>query len=88
MEGDSADDEAGEVDFAVYPPRTYSVPNQPRQVSNDEVVSFEVDHRGTRREIIQRDDDILTPQQVQQHCLVVESAMLRDLWSCKRLSVS
>ncbi len=54
---------------------TNTVPNLPRKVPHDEMVAFKVDQNGPRREIVQRDDDIRTPQQVQQNWLEVESAM-------------
>jgi hypothetical protein len=61
-ECDSSDDEPDECEFAVYPPMTNTVPNQPRKVHHDEMVSFKVDQNCTRREVAQRVDDILTPQ--------------------------
>ena len=56
---------------------TNTVPNLPRKAKLGEMASVKVDQNGTRREIIQRDDDILTLQQVQQP--EAESAMLKEL---------
>ncbi len=73
LKEDASDDEAGEVAESA------------TEGKHDEMSAFKVDQNGTRREIIQRDDVILTPQQVQQNWLEIESAMLKELQTWARL---
>ncbi len=43
LKEDASDDEADEVECAVYTPMTNTVPNLPRKVKPDEMASFKVD---------------------------------------------
>ena len=69
-------------EFAVYPPMTVTIPYLP-DLQSDDIVVFKVGKNDVRREVVKRDDDTLTPQQVQEHWGDVQAAMLKELqtWS-------
>jgi hypothetical protein len=43
LKEDASDDEADEVEFAMHPPVTKTVPHLPRAAKHDELLSFKVD---------------------------------------------
>ena len=49
------------------------------------MVGFEVDQHGARREVVKRDDDILTKQQVSEDWAEVEKSMLKELMTWAKL---
>ncbi len=70
------------VEFAVYPPMTNTIPDLP-VLEPDDIVVFKVGRKDVRREVVKRDDDTLTTEQVQSHWGEVQAAMLKELqtWS-------
>jgi hypothetical protein len=70
------------VEFAVYPPMTNTIPDLPK-LEPDDIVVFKVGKKDVRREVVKRDDDTLTTEQVQSHWGEVQAAMLKELqtWS-------
>ena len=51
----------------------------PRKPKPGEIVLLQVGPNTMRQEVVQRDDDILTPGQRKEHCLEVSKAMLKEL---------
>ena len=71
--------EVNEVaEFAAFPPFTKYIPDLPPLAQN-EMVMYLTNEGGTRRQVVQRDDDILTPQQVKDNWKEVEEAMGKEL---------
>ena len=55
-----------EVELAVYPPMTNTLELNERP-GPGEIVLLQIGHNTVRQVVAQRDDDILTPEQVKQH---------------------
>jgi transcriptional regulator with XRE-family HTH domain len=49
------------------------------KLSSNQILVFATDQNGTRRQVVQRDDDVLTPQQVKEHWPEVMEAMHKEL---------
>ena len=62
----------------ISPPMTKTIPGLP-QVAPNETVVFKTTEEGTRRIVTQRDDDLLTAAELQQHKKSIEAAMLKEL---------
>jgi hypothetical protein len=54
----------------------------------DDIVVFKVGKKDVRREVVKRDDDTLTTEQVQSHWGEVQAAMLKELQTCQTTNVS
>ena len=71
------DDEQVLCELAIYPPMCKTVPDAPF-VAEDEVLVFQTSAKSaTRRVVVQRDDDLLTPEQVKEHWDEVQKARLK-----------
>ena len=75
-----------EVELAVYPPMCNTLPDLPRQPGEGEMVVYKVTQKTARAEVVKRDDDLLTPQEVQQHWKEVQEAMLKELQTWNKLN--
>jgi hypothetical protein len=75
-------DDNENCEFAVYPPMTVTIPDLP-DLQPDDIVVFKVGKNDVRLEVVKRDDDTLTTQQVQEHWGEVQAAMQKELqtWS-------
>ena len=72
------DDEQVLCELAIYPPICKTVPDAPFVVE-DEVLVFQTSAKSaTRRIVVQRDDDLLTPGQVHEHWNEVQKARLNE----------
>ena len=72
------DDEEVLCELAIYPPMCNTVPDAPH-VAENEVLVFQTSAKSaTRRIVVQRDDDILTPEQVNEHWDEVQKARLKE----------
>ena len=61
------DDEQVLCELAIYPPMCNTVPDAP-YVAEDQVPVFQTSAKSaTRRIVVQRDDDLLAPDQVNEH---------------------
>ena len=73
---------ATEVELAIYPPMTatFELENRP---GPGEIVLLQIGHNTVRQAVVQRDDDILTPEQLKQHWPQIQKEMLKELqtWS-------
>jgi len=75
-----------EVELWVYHPMTATIPELPDNLNEKSIVVFKTsESNDVRREIIQRDDDLLTPQQIKEHWKDVETAMLKELHTWAKL---
>ena len=71
------DDEQVLCELAIYPPMCKTVPDAPF-VEKDEVLVFQTSAKSaTRRVVVQRDDDLLIPDQVKEHWGEVQKARLK-----------
>ena len=71
------DDEQVLCELAIYPPMCKTVPDAPF-VAEDEVLVFQTSAKSaTRRVVAQRDDDLLTLEQVKEHWGEVQKARLK-----------
>ena len=52
--------------LVISPPDTMLIPGLP-DVPDDHMVTYATNEAGTKRQVVQRDDDLLTPQQVKEH---------------------
>ena len=66
------------AELVIFPPDTMLIPGLP-DVPDDHMVTYTINEAGTRRQVVQRDDDLLTPQQVKEHWKEVEEAMIKEL---------
>ena len=73
------DEESSTAELAIYPPMTNTVPDAPYVGPNEMLVYKTSKQSGTRRLITQRDDDLLTPEEVRLRWREVEVAMLKEL---------
>ena len=72
-------EESSTVELAIYPPMTHTVPDAP-YVGPDQMLVYKTSKQsGTRRLVTQRDDDLLTPEEVRLRWREVEAAMLKEL---------
>ena len=73
------DDEEVLCELAIYPPMHNTVPDAP-PVGENEILVFQTSAKSaTRRIVVQRDDDLLTPTQVSEHWNEVQKARLKEL---------
>ena len=71
------DDEQVLCEHTIHPPMCKTVPDAPF-VAEDEVLVFQTSAKSaTRRVVVQRDDDLLTPEQVNEHWNEVQKARLK-----------
>ena len=77
-------EEHGEIAF--YPPMCQSIPNLPRKPGPDEMVVYKVTQQSARAEVVKRDDDVLTPQEVKDNWKEVSEAMLKELQTWAKLT--
>jgi len=70
---------ASYVELAVCPPMSNIVGHLPRKPEPGEIVLLQVGPNTMRQEVVQRDDDILTPAQLKEHWPEVRKAMLKEL---------
>ena len=56
-----------------------------RSLTPDEQLVLKVETNNTRRAVVQRDDDVLSPQQVNAHWKEIEDAMLKELQTWAKL---
>ena len=76
---DLFDDEEVLCELAIYPPMLVTVPDAP-DVGEDEMLVFQTSAKSaTRRVVVQRDDDLLTPEQVNEHWDEVQKSRLKEL---------
>ena len=61
------------------------VHNRPRAPEEDEVIIQEIYLNGTRRTVVQRDDDILTAEELKTHAKEVAASMLAELKTWAKL---
>ena len=66
-------------ELAVYPPMCNTVPDAPQVAENEILVVQSSAGSATRRIVVQRDDDLLTPDQVKEHWNDVQKARLKEL---------
>ena len=64
---------------------TNTIAGLPREPAPDEMVVFKVEANSVRKQIVKRDDDILSPQQVKDHWPEVSAAMLKELQTWAKL---
>ena len=73
------EDEEVLCELAICPPMCNTVPDSP-DVASDEVLVFQTTAKSsTRRVVVKRDDDVLTPDQVQEHWDEVVKARIKEL---------
>ena len=73
------DDEEVLCELGIYPPMTNTVEDSP-PVGIGEMLVYTVSAKtGTRRKAVQRDDDLLTSQQLQENWKEVQAARLKEL---------
>ena len=73
------DEESITAELATYPPMTNTVPDAP-PVGPDQMLVYKTSKQsGSRRLVTQRDDDLLTPEEVRLRWREVEAAMLKEL---------
>jgi hypothetical protein len=65
--------------FAVYPPMTVAISDVPRNPTCGEIVIFKVSADSVRREVVRRDDGILTGQQFEERWPEVQESMPEEL---------
>ena len=74
-----------ECALAVYPPTLQAPPDLPK-LAPEQMVVYKTTAGGTRREVTQRDDDLLIPSEVKEHHKEVEAAMLKELHTWAKLN--
>ena len=75
------DDEQVLCELAISPPMCNTVPDAPN-VAEDEVLVLQTSAKSaSRRIVVHRDDDLLTPEQVNEHWDEVQKARLKELTS-------
>ena len=57
----------------------------PVRVSHDEELVLKIENNETRRAVVKRDDDVLTPQQQTEHWGEIEQAMMKELQTWAKL---
>ncbi len=76
---DEVDEESCSAELAIYPPMTNTVPDAP-PVGPDQMLVYKTSKQsGTRWLVIQRDDDLLTPEATRQRWHEIQAAMLKEL---------
>ncbi len=72
-------------EMAIYPPMTKIIADLPRQPTDLEMVVFKVSADAVRTEVVRRDDDVLTMQQVKENWPEILKSMADELRTWARL---
>ena len=72
-------------EIAFHPPVCQSIPNLPRKPGPDEMVVYKVTQQSARAEVVKRDDDVLTPQEVKDNLKEASEALLKELQTWAKL---
>ncbi len=77
--------EADWVELGIYAPVThmFELENEPEW---GEMILIQMGHNTVRQTVVQRDDDLLTPEQLQTHWAEVQAAMLKELQTWAKLN--
>ena len=77
--------DARTVELKVQPPMTVCLPNLPSTATSTDCVLLQLnkEYIEVRQQVVRRDDDVLTKDQVEEHWAEVQTAMLKELmtWS-------
>ena len=67
------------VELAIYPPMTNTLKLETAQPQGNDIVLLQIGSNTTRQQVVQRDDDLLTPAQIKENWSEVRQAMLKEL---------
>ena len=72
------------VELGIYAPRShiFDLDDEP---GDDEMVLIQMGHNTVRQAVVQRDDDLLTAEQLKKHGAEVQAAMLKELQTWAKL---